>query len=366
MPPPVGALRGAAPPDEDPPMTSSDVITLRSRLLAASVAATVAAVVTNPLDVIKTQIQTNHALLGSDAMKIGARAKRCPVTCPTTGSAITMCAPECALPTRTMDVARTLARREGARGFWRGTGGALVAAFPTVGIYLPCYDYALEYLVETMGMDPSVAPLAAGAGSRTLAVLGCAPLELARTRVLATKKGSEGVYGQSGGRAFVGALRATASGRGGGYLAAVRSAWTGVGPTLARDVPYSAMYWCAVERLRTYLGGDEIGRRGERARDELVRINFVSGCVAGAVVAAATTPLDVVKTRVQIRDITPSFASSTESAPGISRRGILGEIITVAKTGGVGALYAGWGARAARAAPTGAIVLVAYELVKTL
>ena len=35
-----------------------------------------------------------------------------------------------------------------------------------------------------------------------------------------------------------------------------------------RGVPYSAMYWCAVERLRTYLGGDEVGRRGERARDD--------------------------------------------------------------------------------------------------
>ena len=81
MPPPVGVLRGADPPlDADPPTTSSDVVTLRSRLLAASVAATVAAVVTNPLDVIKTRIQTNHALLGSDAMKIGARAKRCPIT----------------------------------------------------------------------------------------------------------------------------------------------------------------------------------------------------------------------------------------------------------------------------------------------
>ena len=79
------------------------------------------------------------------------------------------------------------ARREGARVFWRGTGGALVAAFPTVGIYLPCYDYALEYLVETMGMDPSVAPLAAGAGSRMLAVSGCAPLEL-RERACSRRK----------------------------------------------------------------------------------------------------------------------------------------------------------------------------------
>lgn len=93
----------------------------------------------------------------------------------------------------------------------------------------------------------------------------------------------------------------------------------------------------------------------------------MSGCAAGAAVAALTTPLDVVKTRVQIRDIAPvDFASSTETVPGVSRRGIVGELAHIAHTGGVDALFAGWGPRAARAAPTGAIVLVAYEVVKTM
>jgi solute carrier family 25 protein 39/40 len=150
-------------------------------------------------------------------------------------------------------------------------------------------------------------------------------------------------------------------------LAGARNAWTGVGPTLARDVPYSAMYWYAVEKFRSLLGGDVAGRRVERTTRELAGINFVSGCAAGAAVAALTTPLDVVKTRVQIRDIAPvNFASSTETASGVSRRGIFGELAHVARTGGVDALFAGWGPRAARAAPTGAIVLVAYEVVKTM
>ena len=52
--------------------------------------------------------------------------------------------------------------------------------------------------------------------------------------------------------------------------------------------------------------------------------------------------------------------------PGVSRRGIVGELAHIAHTGGVDALFAGWGPRAARAAPTGAIVLVAYEVVKTM
>ena len=150
-------------------------------------------------------------------------------------------------------------------------------------------------------------------------------------------------------------------------LAGARNAWTGVGPTLARDVPYSAVYWYAVEQFRSILGGDVAGHRRERTTRELAGINFVSGCAAGAAVAALTTPLDVVKTRVQIRDIAPvDFASSTETVPGVSRRGIVGELAHIAHTGGVDALFAGWGPRAARAAPTGAIALVAYEVVKTM
>lgn len=334
-------------------------LTLRARLVAATVAAGVAAVVTNPLDVLKTQIQANHALLGSHA-----RDYACPTACATTGVSSVKCAPACELPTRVGDVARRIVREHGARGFWRGTGGALASAFPTVGIYLPCYDYAVEALVRD-GMDRDIAPAVAGGGARTLAVMATAPLELARTRVLATKRGSGGVLGESGGRAFVGALRESARGTSGRFSGA-RGMWTGVGPTLARDVPYSAAYWFAVERCRTYLtsvdGGGDLRDRSVR---EAAAINFVSGCAAGTVVAAATTPLDVVKTRVQIRDIAPTnFASSTETAPGISNRGIVGELVSVARMGGIEALYAGWGARAARAAPTGAIVLVAYELVK--
>ena len=89
-------------------------------------------------------------------------------------------------------------------------------------------------------------------------------------------------------------------------LAGARNAWTGVGPTLARDVPYSAVYWYAVEQFRSVLGGDVAGHRRERTTRELAGINFVSGCVAGAVVAAATTPLDVVKTRMMLGNTTKS------------------------------------------------------------
>ena len=179
----------------------------------------------------------------------------------------------------------------------------------------------------------------------------------------------------------------------------MRRLWTGVAPTLARDVPYSAAYWLAVETLR-----DDLTRRVRAARGDggstggdtgamesssssmdssspsplslgdSLRVNFVAGVCAGAVTAALTTPLDVVKTRVQIRDVPKDFAGGIPvDGPGGSgarpavnpKRGVLSELAVIAKEGGAKALFAGWAPRAIRAGPTCGIVLVAYEFAKT-
>ena len=60
--------------------------------------------------------------------------------------------------------------------------------------------------------------------------------------------------------------------------------WRGLGVTWGRDVPFSAVYWYAVEALRSGLG------LGDAA----------SGGVAGVLASVVTTPMDVVKTRMQV------------------------------------------------------------------
>ena len=184
---------------------------------------------------------------------------------------------------------------------------------------------------------------------------------------------------------------------GGGGANVVRRLWTGTLPTLARDVPYSALYWFALEHLRGVVA-DGIRTEERRAggqggagltQRELLLVNFFSGAVAGSAVAAVTTPLDVVKTRVQIRDMPSDFAGGSgrvrEGAGGgganvnaagplgegtisggVRRRGIVGELMALAREGGFRSLYAGWVPRAARAGPTCGIVLVAYEMAKNM
>ena len=110
----------------------------------------------------------------------------------------------------------------------------------------------------------------------------------------------------------------------------------------------------------------------------------------GGAVAALTTPLDVVKTRVQIRDA-PSLldfaggmsktvggleraannsGAATTHAETFARRGDREASASSASfrrwraAGGLSALFAGWAPRARARGPTCGIVLVAYEMAK--
>lgn len=131
----------------------------------------------------------------------------------------------------------------------------------------------------------------------------------------------------------------------GGRIAAFGRLWTGVGATLARDVPFSALYWGLVEPIRATLLP-----RPARSGWEVFAANVTAGSVAGGLAGTITTPLDVVKTRAQL--------SAGQSHP------IMGSLYSIATKEGAGALFQGWSARAGKAAPACAIVLSAYEMLK--
>lgn len=93
-----------------------------------------------------------------------------------------------------------------------------------------------------------------------------------------------------------------------GALRAAAGMWRGLGATLARDVPFSAIYWGTVEPIRRSLlartgAGVEAGlvTGGPGGTPlEVMAANVAAGGLAGSLAAAATTPLDVVKTQVQV------------------------------------------------------------------
>ena len=95
---------------------------------------------------------------------------------------------------------------------------------------------------------------------------------------------------------------------------------------------------------------------------DVALVNLVAGTSAGVVAASLTTILDVVKTRVQA-DLDANSNSSGRQRGLRQIAQMLREI--VAKEGPKN-LFDGAGARAARAAPSCAIVLTSYEVLKTV
>jgi len=206
---------------------------------------------------------------------------------------------------------------------------------------MPLYDEMLAHLLAR-GWGVVAASTLAGGAARAAAVLATAPLELARTRAQGPVPG----------------LRPMPAAATAGALGAARAAWTGAAATLARDVPFSALYWGLLEPARgAALAGVGAWRaRGGPGGDAAAVgvCNFAAGAAAGAAAAAATTPLDVVKTKVQLE-----ACGGRGGTPGI-----VATLQSIARARGARALFAGVGPRSARAAPACAIVVSSYELLK--
>mgnify|MGYP006107589811 CR=1 FL=1 len=107
----------------------------------------------------------------------------------------------------------------------------------------------------------------------------------------------------------------------------LRSLYRGLGPTLVRDVPFSGIYWGVVESLKRRLNENF----KERNRTTSVPPSFggfhafLSGFVGGTVATFFTTPMDLVKTRVQVNVIEgSSISSSSSSSSSSNSSGALG------------------------------------------
>lgn len=275
------------------------------RMLAAGGAAVTAALVTTPLDVVKNRLQGQleaglglpAAAAGADAAglaaagppsaageaasssslrpasqaaysrfkTVGGAAARvgrggvpaglqqysfntqtCPSTCPTVAAPGTVprCgAGECQHTYRgPLDAIRKISRYDGVRAFWRGLDATLSLSVPTVGIYLPMYDWILGQLQARMELGAG-APVAAGMVARTIAVGVTNPLEIVRTRMQALP----------GSTSFRGELRSLLIDPRTQRVNRVGEIWRGTGITLLRDVPFSGLYWGLTEALKAEL-----------------------------------------------------------------------------------------------------------------
>jgi len=183
----------------------------------------------------------------------------------------------------TLDAFVKIARREGITSLWSGLPPTLVMAVPATVCYFTLYDQLHLNMTHRFGHTNSNSalfiPMLSGAMARITASTLTSPLEMIRTKMQSEKIGYLGL---------IKAIRITVGKDGWSSL------WRGLGPTLWRDVPFSAIYWSAYEASKAFLL-----QRFHRPETSF-GISFICGFAGGALAAFITCPFDVVKTHRQI------------------------------------------------------------------
>lgn len=334
----------------EPPPPTAATITLWEKLISASAGALLTSLVTTPLDVAKTRLQTS---LPSGPVELTAAARSCiyyPICKEADASFLrTACAHVKAQPrppaASTLQTLVQVARKEGLRTLWSGITPALVMAVPSTTMYFTAYD-ELKRLIEAATLPSSAlhtfAPMVAGITGRTLTVSVVAPLELMRTREM-HKQSKLGLW--------AGMKHEVAT-------AGLSSLWRGLAATLWRDVPFSGVYWLSYERLKT---GFTVSLFPHAAPSfwQTFAVAFLSGTVAGAGAAVISTPFDVIKTRRQVQ----VYRLKQCGAPCVPQ-GTIDLLRFIAREEGSAGLFSGLGARIAKVAPACAIMISSYELGK--
>ncbi|ORY86237.1 putative mitochondrial carrier protein [Protomyces lactucae-debilis] len=199
---------------------------------------------------------------------------------------------------------RTLLREEGVlRGLYAGIKPAMLGSIPGTAIFFGTYECSKRNLIA-LGIPETLSHLTAGLLGDLFASSLYVPSEVLKTRLQLQGRYSNPHFSSGYNyRSTLDAIRTI-------YREEGRSAFFhGYKATLVRDLPFSALQFAFYERFkvwaRQYYGSHETGLFGE----------ILTGSAAGALSGALTTPLDVVKTRIQTQK-PPEPASEAIKASG--------------------------------------------------
>jgi solute carrier family 25 S-adenosylmethionine transporter 26 len=167
----------------------------------------------------------------------------------------------------------------GFRGIYKGLSAAATGSAPGAALFFLTYEKMKKALGDTRGSGGKAlaAPLVhMGAASmgEVMACLVRVPTEVVKQRM------QTGMY-NSLGESVLGTVKND------GYFGLYR----GFGITIMREVPFSLIQFPMFEYMKRRMAGDDKPNAKSAA---------IAGSVSGAIAAACTTPLDVLKTRIML------------------------------------------------------------------
>ncbi|XP_047317323.1 mitoferrin-like [Impatiens glandulifera] len=231
----------------------------------------------------------------------------------------------------------SILQTEGIAGLYRGIGAMGLGAGPAHAVYFSAYEVFKKYF---SGGNPNnaVAHAAAGVCATVASDAVFTPMDMVKQRLQLSNSPYKGVMDcvkrvlrEEGIRAFYASYRTT----------------------VLMNAPFTAVHFTTYEAAKR--GLSEISP--ESANDETLIVHATAGAAAGALAAAVTTPLDVVKTQLQCQGVCGCDRF---------RNGSISDVIgTIVKKDGYRGLLRGWMPRMLFHSPAAAICWSTYEAGKS-
>ncbi|KAJ7950036.1 Mitochondrial carrier protein [Quillaja saponaria] len=231
----------------------------------------------------------------------------------------------------------SILKLEGPAGLYRGIGAMGIGAGPSHAVYFSVYEFCKEAF---SGGNPNNfgAHAASGVCATVASDAVLTPMDVVKQRLQLKNSPYKGV-GDCVKRVLI-------EEGVGAFYASYRT-------TIVMNAPFTAVHFATYEAAKR--GLMEVSP--ESADDERLVVHATAGAVAGALAAAITTPLDVVKTQLQCQGVCGCDRFSSSS---------IGDVIqAVVRKDGYGGLVRGWVPRMLFHAPAAAICWSTYEASKT-
>lgn len=316
---------------------ADNCITPFQQLISSCVGAIVTSVFVTPLDVVKIRLQAQQKTFAS---------RNCFIYCNGLWDHVCHCIQKMPSANKvscpwyerpghfhsTMDAFAKIVRFEGVTSLWSGLPPTLVMAVPATMLYFTAYDQMKVRVLSKLELNhqPVWVPSLCGSLARVVTVTAVSPLEFIRTKMQSERMQYSDVY-----RAATSLIKQHG----------ILSLWHGWGPTILRDVPFSAMYWTFYEYIKQYFNHDEYQMFS----------TFMSGAAAGMIAAVITLPFDVVKTH---RQMELGEADILQSIRRVSTAKVISDLY---RKNGITSLFAGLTPRLIKVAPACAIMISTYE-----
>lgn len=277
-----------------------------------SVAGCIGATAVYPIDLVKTRIQNQRAVIPSERLYRNA-----------------------------IDCFVKVVRHEGPFGLYRGLLPQLIGVAPEKAIKLTMND-----LMRTLLRNAHDGSIALGAECMSGGCAGASqviftnPLEIVKIRLQV--QGEELKLDPKLVRKSAGHVIRELGFRG---------LYKGASACLLRDIPFSAIYFPCYSHLKKDVFGE-----GVEGKILSIAELMASGAGAGIPAAYLVTPADVIKTRLQV----------AEREGQVMYRGIVDAAIKIYRQEGFKAFFKGGIARVLRSSPQFGVTLVSYEVIQRL